>query len=97
MEDLHITGSSDVYFVPSVHFSASTGKCEIGGESYLEETVEFYTPLLDWLRQYMEEVKGPIIFDFKLTYFNTSSSRCILDILYLLKEYEEEGGSVLVS
>ena len=97
MENIHITGSHDVFFVPTVNFDATTGVCEISGESYLEETIEFYSPLLDWLEDYIAEVDKPITFNIKLTYFNTSSSRCILDILNILKDYEEAGGKVTVN
>ena len=97
MENLQIKGSHDVYFVPSVNFDASKGRCEFSGESYLEETVDFYAPLLEWLDDYISGVDKPLYFDFKLTYFNTSSSRSILDILNILKEYEESGGKVVVN
>jgi hypothetical protein len=97
MENIHIEGSHDVFFVPTVDFNAETGVCEISGESYLEETIEFYTPLLEWLENYIAEIDKPITLNIKLTYFNTSSSRCILDILNILKDYEEAGGKVTVN
>lgn len=94
MESLIIKGSSGVYYTPGVDFQADTGKCSLSGESYLEETWDFYDQLLNWLRSYMETVKGPIYFEFRLTYFNTSSSKCILEIVKLLKKYQDEGGEV---
>ncbi len=97
MEDLKIQGSHQNFFIPTVNFNAKTGICEISGESFLEDTVEFYRPLIEWLTEYTTELKRPIAFIIKLTYFNTSTSRCILDILNLLKEYEDEGGEVLVN
>jgi hypothetical protein len=97
MENISIKGYHDDYFVPTVDFNKDTGVCELSGESYLEDTVDFYNPLLDWLREYKNELKKPLTFNFKLTYFNTSSSRCILDILYILKEYEDEGGEIAVN
>jgi len=97
MENIHIVGSHDVFFVPSVNFDADSGICELAGESYLEETVEFYTPLIQWLKTYIEEESRPLTFNIKLTYFNTSSSRCILDILNIIKVYEENGGTIIVN
>lgn len=94
MENLLIKGSSGVYYTPSVDFEASTGKCILSGKSYLEETWDFYDQLLNWLRSYMDEVKGSLHFEFHLTYFNTSSSKCILEIVKLLKKYQDEGGQV---
>jgi hypothetical protein len=97
MENLEIKGESGVYFIPEVNMNASTGKCIIAGESYLEDTDEFYNNIINWLETYTKEVKKPIIFDFRLTYFNTSSSRSILNVLRVLKKYEDNKGSVTVN
>ncbi len=97
LEDIVIEGSHKNFFTPNVNFSVKTGICEISGESFLENTVEFYQPLIDWLKVYTTEVKKPIALIIKLTYYNTSTSRCLLDILNILKEYEDNGGDVVVN
>lgn len=97
MEDIVIKGSHKDYFIPSVNFNSQTGICELGGESFLEDTVEFYNPIISWLTEFTEKVKKPLAFIIKLTYFNTSTSRCILDILNVLKDYEEAGGEVVIN
>ena len=97
MENLAIQGSTGEYFIPTVSFDVSTGKCVLSGESYLEDSVAFYEPLINWLERYMQEVQGPLEFDFKLTYFNTSSSKRIIDIFRVLKEYELKGNTVIVN
>ncbi|SKC63647.1 DUF1987 domain-containing protein [Ohtaekwangia koreensis] len=97
MEDLKIIGEKNIFFIPNVNFSVETGICELEGESYLENTFQFYAPLLKWLEDYMVHVNKPITFNFGLSYFNTSSSRSILDILNTLKQYEQQGGSVTVN
>jgi hypothetical protein len=97
MEDIHIKGVHEAYFMPTVNFEVATGNCEISGESYLEETTKFYAPLLNWIRDYIETVRGPLNFDIKLSYFNTSSSKCLVDILDMLKTYQKKGGQVTVN
>ena len=97
MERLTIKGAHDVFFIPAVDFDPVSGICEIGGESYLEDTAKFYAPILEWLKEYVTQVKQKVVFNFRLTYFNTSSSRSILDILNIIKSYEEEGGVVFVN
>ena len=96
LNTLEIKGEKGTYFVPYVRFDAETGKCLLEGESYLENTWEFYNDLVDWLRSYTE-TEQPIAFDFKLTYFNTSSSKGILELLQFLKEYEDQGKQVTVA
>ncbi len=94
MEDLFIPVLEDEYDKPFVHFRADSGVCEISGESFPEKTAEFYDRLITWLKQYMEEVKGPIDFSIRLSYFNTSSSKRILEIMILLQKYIQTGGKV---
>jgi hypothetical protein len=89
MDNIIIEGLHGEYFVPSVNFDADKAVCELAGESYLEETRDFYAPLISWLEQYNEEYEVPLTFNFKLTYFNTSSSRCILDVLHQLKKVND--------
>ncbi len=96
MENLVIEGYQAEYFIPTVNFNAETGVCEISGESYLEETIQFYAPLTEWLEQYLNE-NNSIKFIFRLSYYNTSSSKRILDILRLLKNYQDKGCEVTVS
>ena len=97
MQNLEIKGSHGDFDVPTVVFNAETGVCELKGESYLEKTAEFYDRLLNWLDEYMTAINQPLVFNFRLTYFNTSSSKRILYILLKLKEYEDNGGTVTVN
>jgi len=97
MENLEIKGESGVYFIPEVKLDATSGNCEISGESYLEDTDEFYNNIIKWLDDYVKQVKKPLLFNFRLTYFNTSSSRSILNVLRVLKQYVDNKGSVTVN
>jgi hypothetical protein len=95
MENIFIEGS-EIYFTPEVNFNAATGICEIAGESYLEETYAFYDPLYKWLKEYVIN-KKPLTFNIKLRYMNTSSSKCMLVMLKILKNYQDDGGKVTVN
>ena len=96
MEDLIIKCLKKSYSNPEVKFIADKGKCSITGEAYLEDPVGFFQPLYDWLYEYIETVKKPIYFEINLNYFNTSASRCIFDMLFILKEYVDKEGNVIV-
>ncbi len=97
MRNIVIDALEDEYYRPVVDFNAETGICEIKGESYLEETDDFYSPLIKWLKAFTSDKKKPMIFNFKLTYYNTSSSKKILEILKLLKAYIQQGGDVVIN
>jgi hypothetical protein len=94
MENLYMPILENEYDKPFVHFKADSGECEISGESFPEKTAEFYDGLVAWFKQYMEEVRGPVDFSIRLSYFNTSSSKRILEMLILLQKYAESGEKV---
>jgi hypothetical protein len=97
MEDLIIIPNNSLYISPQVRFYAASGVCEISGESFMESVKDFYDTLMDWLRRYMKEVDGKLSLHIRLSYYNSSSSRCILDMLRLLKGYELQGHEVTVT
>lgn len=70
---------------PSVNFDADKGIVEIEGRSIPENSVEFYKPLVDWLEQYKENAQSNTKVIIKLEYFNTSSSKCLLDVFKKLE------------
>lgn len=93
MEVIKIVGTDDT---PSVTLDVANEIFEISGRSLPEDVAAFYEPILDWLDRYSEEAAGKTVFNFKLVYFNTASSKMLLDILLKLEEMYEGGKEVLV-
>lgn len=73
-----------------------SGNLELSGRSIPENSLEFYQPVYEWLDAYLENPLDKTIFEVKLDYFNTSSSKCILDILKKIDKLESKGLDVLV-
>ena len=69
---------------------------EISGKSLPEDVLEFYQPVLDWLNAYRKEPDSKTIFNIRLIYFNTASSKLIMDIFLILEEMVEEGHEALI-
>lgn len=87
MNNLEITGTTKT---PSVFFNAQTGILEIKGRSIPENAIEFFKPLVDWIDEYS---KSPIPLtqaNIHLEYFNTTSSKCILDIFRKLESINKQ-------
>jgi hypothetical protein len=97
MNSLIIKGERTEFYTPNVSLNVDTGVCEIAGESYLEYTVEFYDQIVRWVKAYAQEVNQALQFNFKLTYFNTSSFKSILTLLKNLKQFQERGGKVEIN
>ncbi|MHC1731677.1 MAG: DUF1987 domain-containing protein [Bacteroidales bacterium] len=82
MEPIIIEGTPKT---PSIKFDAREGVFEIKGRSIPENSVEFYKPLNEWLDQYMQIPLDKTVVNIRLEYFNTSSSKCILDVFKRLE------------
>ncbi len=80
---------------PFVDFNAADGYCRIEGKSAPEHVMQFFEPVFSWLRLYMETGK-PLTFHAQFTYFNTSSSKALLDLFEMLAGYDGGTGRVSV-
>ncbi len=94
MEHLQIAAKDDTL---KVDFNAETGVLMLEGESYPENPIHFFVPLNNWIEQYIQEINGPLTLNTTIDYLNTSSSKCMLDLLEALDNYYESGGKVTVN
>ncbi|MDB4083127.1 DUF1987 domain-containing protein [Vicingaceae bacterium] len=94
MENLVLEGSPKT---PTIKFNPEEGKLLIQGRSIPENSIDFYKPLVDILEEYAGNVKAATRVDIILEYFNTSSSKCILDVFKKLEKINEAGGGVAIN
>lgn len=87
---------NETNLTPGISFESESGKLEIRGKSIPENSLEFYQPLYEWLDEYIEAPNDKTIVSVRLDYFNTSSSKCILDILKRVDKLEDKGFDVLI-
>jgi len=81
MEKLIIEGSAKT---PTIELNGE-GELLLRGRSIPENSIEFYKPILDWIGAYGEAPKEATVVNVQLEYFNTSSSKCILDVFKKLE------------
>ena len=96
MKNILIPAVKETPYFPMVHFDYEKGVCEISGESYMEDCYKFYIPLIEWINDYCSKNKY-IVFNFKLFYFNTQSSRMLLKIFETLTEFKAHGGEPTIN
>lgn len=83
--------------LPTINFDIETGNFLIFGKSLPEDGKAFYEPVLQWLEQYAHHPLPETHLIFDLEYFNISSSKMILYILYKLNELQTAGHKVKVT
>ncbi len=94
MENVKIEGTPKT---PTVDFNAETGVMLIKGRSIPENSIDFYKPLFDWIDNYATSAKDNSDVHMQLEYFNTSSSKCILDVFKKLEQIKKSGKVVTVN
>ncbi len=83
---------------PYVMFDPEKGLLEIKGRSIPENSVEFYNPLMKLLDEFAHNPSASKTqVNIHLEYFNTSSSKCLLDIFKKLESINEKGSEVIVN
>lgn len=94
MENFFLEGTNKT---PQLDFNSNEGRFLIAGRSIPENSIEFYKPLFEWLDKYVEEAKSNTILDVKLEYFNTSSSKCLVEIFRKLELLQQKNDNVLIN
>jgi SiaC family regulatory phosphoprotein len=94
METISIEGTPKT---PTITFDINKGFLEIKGRSIPENSIEFYKPLVDWLEKYATKPQSATEVNIQLEYFNTSSSKCILDVFKKLEGINKGGSQVTIN
>lgn len=94
MGKIAIEGSAKT---PTVNFDPDTAVMELKGRSIPENSIEFYKPIVDALDEYASSPKDATKVNIQLEYFNTSSSKCILDLFKKLEGIHKSGKEVVIN
>jgi len=94
-------------FTPSIILNPNINKFEISGKSRPENVRDFYEPVLSWFDNNTSSLianfkdfyndSNPFKFDFKLVYFNSSTSKMLYDILKKIKNIQNQGITVQIN
>ena len=91
MDILNFNAEEDT---PSIIFDPKNNKFEISGNSYPENSSEYYSPILDWIDQYCVKPNKYTKIVFVLEYFNSSSYKCFMELFYKLEKITKKGFKV---
>ncbi len=75
---------------PEVMLDKVNGAIKFSGRSLPEDAKSFYNPIKEWLSQYAQNPKKGTHAIFAYEYFNTASSKMILEMLDILKQVESK-------
>lgn len=94
MEVLSIKGTSQY---PEVLLDKKKGLLSFSGNSLPEDAKGFFEPIMAWIDDYIKEwLGGETTLSFKMTYYNTPSSKLIFQIFKKFEKVHKEGAKVKV-
>lgn len=82
---------------PRIILNHITNIHEIVGESYPENGIEFYGSTIQWLEEYLTIFEGRAIFNIDMRYFNSSTSRILMDIFDMFSEFADDKKEIVVN
>ena len=91
--NINIAGSQST---PSVEGDGALGLLRMQGDSYPENSFEFFGSIIDWLERFLRETQSPLCLELRLVYMNTSSVKAMMDIFDLLEDAHKQGTPVCV-
>ena len=94
MEIIEIKAAKDTL---GVTCDIEAGIINMEGTSYPLDAAEFFSPVFDWLDDYIDEIGSNLTLNLRINYLNTSSTKCLFDLVDRMEEYYKQGGMVQVN
>lgn len=94
MESFYIEATKST---PEVNFNPEVGRLLIKGESYPENSIKFFKPIIEKLEALSDQIEDSFVVDISLTYLNTSSIKVIMNILDILDGIYQQGKDIAIN
>lgn len=95
MQDIYVARTNQS---PEVDFRFSEHKLKMTGEAYPENANAFFLHVLTGLENYLSSTDGQTIeFNFKLTYFNSASTKMLYNMFELLNESSSKNNHIILN
>ena len=91
MNELNIEGGQST---PGIVGDWEKGVLSMHGDSYPENSFEFFTTVISWIEDFLTQKTEPLTLELGLIYMNTSSVKAMMDIFDLLEEAHNKGRAV---
>ncbi len=85
-EEVSIQGTAET---PEIKLDANNGEVKFSGRSMPEDAKSFYAPLKQWLEDYSQNPRQGTLVTFAYEYFNTASSKMIMELIERVKMIQE--------
>lgn len=82
---------------PHIVVDEARGYMMFEGESFPENVISFYADITDWIYDYLKSDFQAFTFDCRLVYFNSSTSKFLLNMFAAMDEAAARGKRIIVN
>ncbi|MDD3473322.1 MAG: DUF1987 domain-containing protein [Syntrophaceae bacterium] len=95
MEELRIEPTKST---PFIQIDTAKNRIVIKGESYPENPAKFFEPIWSKVESYLSsDIGSPVQVDIELSYFNSSSSKALMNFFGMLENANSAGQEISVN
>lgn len=90
---LHILSTEDE---PEILLDKNNNIIRFAGKSMPEDPGKVFTPVIDWVSEYVKSPNPSTIIEFKMDYYNSSTARFFVEMLELFEDIQDKGTEVKI-
>ena len=82
---------------PYILIDESKSYMKMDGKSFPEKTGEFFSDVNTWLERYLSTDFGTLVFDFAMEYYNSSTLKVLINMIYKMDEVSVGNNKVIIN
>ncbi len=82
--------------IPGILLDPESGKLKFYGKSCPVDVSQYYSPVFEWIDEYIKNPKEKTVMEFYLSYFNTPSAMVIMQIMNKMESLVKLGKDVTI-
>ena len=81
---------------PEINFDPQSGTMLLSGKSYPADAIDFYRPIIEWVRKYTERPAEKTEMICEIEYLNSASQKQLVELLLAFRPIHSSGGDFVV-
>lgn len=81
---------------PEINFNHETGVLYLSGKSYPADAIEFYKPIIEWSKRYIENPAEKTVLICEIEYLNSASQKQLVELILVFKPLYDSGKDFVV-
>jgi hypothetical protein len=81
---------------PEINFNPETGILYLSGKSYPADAIEFYSPIIEWSKEYIKTPAEKTTLICEIEYLNSASQKQLVELILVFKTLYDSGKNFIV-